>query len=96
MNAIANPSPEAPTSTNATPTRAHFDQVMVPNYAPAGFIPVRGRGARLWDQQNREYVDFAGGIAVSAVGHTHPTVVDALKQQADKLWHVANVLTNEP
>lgn len=78
------------------PTRALFDQVMVPNYAPAGFIPVRGHGARLWDQQDREYVDFAGGIAVSAVGHTHPAVVTALKTQADKLWHVANVLTNEP
>lgn len=96
MNAIPNQPQPSPTSANATPTRAHFDQVMVPNYAPAGFIPVRGSGSRLWDQQDREYVDFAGGIAVSAVGHTHPTVVDALKRQADKLWHVANVLTNEP
>lgn len=96
MNAIANQLQPSPISANATPTRAHFDQVMVPNYAPAGFIPVRGHGSRLWDQQDREYVDFAGGIAVSAVGHTHPTVVDALKRQADKLWHVANVLTNEP
>lgn len=79
-----------------TTTRADFDQVMVPNYAPAGFIPVRGHGSRLWDQAGREYVDFAGGIAVSAVGHTHPKVVAALKAQADKIWHVANVLTNEP
>jgi acetylornithine/N-succinyldiaminopimelate aminotransferase len=78
------------------PTRAEFDQVMVPNYAPAAFIPVRGHGARVWDQAGREYVDFAGGIAVSAVGHTHPNVVAALKDQADKLWHVANVMTNEP
>jgi acetylornithine/N-succinyldiaminopimelate aminotransferase len=77
-------------------TRADFDKVMVPNYAPAGFIPVRGHGSRLWDQEGREYVDFAGGIAVSAVGHTHPAVVAALKEQSDKLWHVANVMTNEP
>jgi succinylornithine transaminase family protein len=88
------------TSTTASdpvpPSRAQFDAVMVPNYAPAGFIPVRGHGSRVWDQVGREYVDFAGGIAVSAVGHTHPKVVDALKAQADKLWHVANVLTNEP
>ena len=79
-----------------TPTRADFDQVMVPNYAPAGIIPVRGHGSRLWDQGGREYVDFAGGIAVSSVGHTHPKVVAALKDQAEKLWHVANVMTNEP
>jgi succinylornithine transaminase family protein len=84
-----------PTATPTT-TRSQFDEVMVQNYAPAAFIPVRGHGSRVWDQAGREYVDFAGGIAVSAVGHTHPQVVGALKAQADKIWHVANVLTNEP
>jgi succinylornithine transaminase family protein len=79
-----------------TATRSQFDEVMVQNYAPAAFIPVRGHGSRVWDQAGREYVDFAGGIAVSAVGHTHPQVVGALKAQADMIWHVANVLTNEP
>ncbi len=77
-------------------TRAAFDEVMVPNYAPGGFIPVRGHGSRVWDQDGKEYVDFAGGIAVSSVGHTHPEVIAALTEQANKLWHVANVLTNEP
>ena len=77
-------------------TRATFDQVMVPNYAPAAFIPVRGQGSRVWDQAGREYVDFAGGIAVNSVGHANPKVVKALTDQANKLWHVANVLTNEP
>jgi acetylornithine/N-succinyldiaminopimelate aminotransferase len=77
-------------------TRATFDQVMVPNYAPGSFVPVRGKGSRVWDQAGREYVDFAGGIAVSAVGHVHERVVAALNEQAGKLWHVANVLTNEP
>lgn len=77
-------------------TRATFDEVMVPNYAPAGFIPVRGKGSRVWDQTGREYIDFAGGIAVSSVGHTHEKVVGALIDQAQKLWHVANVVTNEP
>ena len=87
----------APEATLVTPlTRSQFDEVMVPNYAPAQFVPVRGHGSRLWDEAGREYVDFAGGIAVSAVGHTHPQVVAALKAQADKLWHVANVLTNQP
>lgn len=79
-----------------TVTRASFDEVMVPNYAPGSFIPVRGKGARVWDQAGKEYVDFAGGIAVSSVGHAHPDVVQALTEQAGKIWHVANVLANEP
>ncbi len=89
------PSHTAPLAGEAI-TRSTFDQVMVPNYAPASFIPVRGHGSRVWDQAGREYIDFAGGIAVTSVGHTHPKVVKALTDQANKIWHVANVLTNEP
>ncbi|MFO1423149.1 MAG: aspartate aminotransferase family protein [Candidatus Competibacteraceae bacterium] len=77
-------------------SRALFDQIMVPNYAPAAIIPVRGEGSRLWDQDGREYIDFAGGIAVTGLGHAHPKLVAALTEQARKLWHVSNVLTNEP
>ena len=77
-------------------TRATFDEVMVPNYAPGSFIPVRGKGSRVWDQAGKEYVDFAGGIAVSSVGHANAEVLQALTEQAGKLWHVANVLANEP
>ncbi|WP_296253906.1 aspartate aminotransferase family protein [Pseudomonas sp. UBA4194] len=76
--------------------RADFDQVMVPNYAPAGFIPVRGAGSRVWDQAGRELIDFSGGIAVNVLGHAHPALVSALTEQANKLWHVSNVFTNEP
>ncbi len=78
------------------PSRSVFDQVMVPNYAPSAVIPVRGQGSRVWDQEGKEYIDFAGGIAVSALGHVHPRLVRTLKEQADKLWHVSNVMTNEP
>ncbi|MBS1223474.1 MAG: acetylornithine aminotransferase apoenzyme [Proteobacteria bacterium] len=77
-------------------TRALFDEFMVPNYAPAAIIPVRGEGSRLWDQDGREYIDFAGGIAVTGLGHAHPKLVAALTEQAHKLWHVSNVLVNEP
>jgi succinylornithine aminotransferase len=42
-------------------TRENFDEWMMPVYAPAAFIPVRGEGSRLWDQQGKEYIDFAGG-----------------------------------
>ena len=77
-------------------TRALFDEVMVPNYAPAAIIPVRGEGSRVWDQGGVEYIDFAGGIAVTCLGHVHPRLVEALTEQAGRLWHVSNVLVNEP
>ncbi|WNN48834.1 aspartate aminotransferase family protein [Siccibacter colletis] len=77
-------------------TRATFDEVILPIYAPAEFIPVKGKGSRVWDQQGKEYIDFAGGIAVTALGHCHPALVEALKTQGETLWHTSNVFTNEP
>jgi acetylornithine/N-succinyldiaminopimelate aminotransferase len=76
--------------------RELFNEVMVPNYAPSAVIPVKGEGSRVWDQQGKEYVDFAGGIAVNCLGHCHPNLVNALKEQSEKIWHLANVMTNEP
>ena len=76
--------------------RAVFDTVMVPNYNPQQMVPVRGRGSRIWDQDDNEYIDFAGGIAVTALGHSHPALVSTLKEQAENLWHLSNVFTNEP
>ena len=76
--------------------RADYDQFMVPNYAPAAFVPVRGLGSRVWDQSARELIDFAGGIAVNVLGHCHPALVGALTEQANTLWHISNVFTNEP
>jgi len=77
-------------------TRAMFDQWMVPCYAPAEFVPVRGLGSRVWDQQGRMYIDFASGVAVTSLGHCHPGIVKALTDQAHTLWHVSNWMTNEP
>jgi acetylornithine/N-succinyldiaminopimelate aminotransferase len=58
----------APGKAAANPvTRATFDAVMVPCYAPAPFIPVRGEGSRVWDQDGRMYIDFASGVAVTAL-----------------------------
>ncbi len=76
--------------------RSTFDQVMVPNYSPMEMIPVKGEGSKVWDSNGQEYIDFAGGIAVNALGHCHPTLVKALTDQAQKLWHMSNVFTNEP
>ena len=77
-------------------TRELYDKVILPIYAPANFIPVKGKGSRVWDQNGDEYIDFAGGIAVNALGHCHPKLVQTLHEQSEKLWHVSNVFTNEP
>ncbi|EKY3225045.1 succinylornithine/acetylornithine transaminase [Cronobacter dublinensis] len=77
-------------------TRQNFDEWMIPVYAPAAFIPVRAEGSTLWDQDGKEYIDFAGGIAVNALGHAHPKLRQALETQAAKLWHTGNGYTNEP
>ncbi|MGR5279457.1 aspartate aminotransferase family protein [Vibrio rotiferianus] len=76
--------------------RGLFDEVMVPCYNPMEMIPVKGEGSRIWDQDGNEYIDFAGGIAVSCLGHCHPVMVNALTEQGNKLWHLSNVMTNEP
>ncbi|WP_339386980.1 aspartate aminotransferase family protein [Vibrio caribbeanicus] len=76
--------------------RGLFDEVMVPCYNPMEMVPVKGEGARVWDQQGKEYIDFAGGIAVSCLGHCHPDMVNALNEQSQKIWHLSNVMTNEP
>lgn len=83
-------------SNNFPVDRALFDDVMVPNYAPSAVIPVRGKGSRVWDQNDNELIDFAGGIAVNCLGHCHPALVGALKEQGEKIWHLSNVMTNEP
>ncbi|MFY8327428.1 aspartate aminotransferase family protein [Pseudoalteromonas sp. ZZD1] len=77
-------------------TRDLFNDVMVPNYNPSEVIPVRGEGSRVWDQNDKEFIDFAGGIAVNCLGHCHPALVNALKEQGEKIWHLSNVMTNEP
>lgn len=77
-------------------SRELFDDVMVPNYAPGSIIPVRGEGSRIWDQEGREFIDLQGGIAVNCLGHSHPGLVGALQEQSEKIWHLSNVMTNEP
>ena len=77
-------------------TRETFDNVILPVYAPAQFVPVKGKGSRVWDQPGKEYIDFSGGIAVTALGHCHPALVETLKTQGETLWHTSNVFTNEP
>jgi predicted acetylornithine/succinylornithine family transaminase len=59
-------------------------------------VLVKGRGAKVWDLEGREYLDFTGGIAVNILGHCHPSVVVALQKQAQRLLHVSNLYHIEP
>ncbi len=61
---------------------------------PVAFV--RGRGSRLWDADGREYLDFFTGLAVANLGHCHPRVVAAIRDQAERLIHASNVYYNEP
>ncbi|MDC9593207.1 aspartate aminotransferase family protein [Xenorhabdus sp. IM139775] len=76
--------------------RDWFDQYMVPCFSPANFIPVVAKGSRVWDQNSKEYIDFAGGIAVNALGHANDKLKDALNFQMENIWHIGNGYTNEP
>lgn len=72
------------------------EQCIMSTYARQPVVFVKGCGARLWDAEGKEYIDFLGGIAVDAVGHCHPRVVHAIQQQAEKLLHVSNLFYTEP
>ena len=67
-----------------------LQQFVLPNYGRYDVWPVRGEGARVWDRDGKEYLDFAGGVAVCPLGHCHPAVVNAITEQAKTLIHVSN------
>jgi len=69
---------------------------VVPSYARLPVEFVRGEGARLWDEEGNEYLDFLCGVGVTSVGHCHPRVVEAVRAQADRLMHVSNIFYTEP
>ena len=68
---------------------------LVPTYQPSLEL-VKGLGSRVWDREGNEYLDLTSGIAVSALGHCHPDLVNALSSQAQSLWHTSNLFITEP
>jgi acetylornithine/N-succinyldiaminopimelate aminotransferase len=70
--------------------------VMTDNYGTPKLSLVRGEGAKVWDADGVEYTDFVGGIAVNALGHAHPAVVEAVSRQIASLGHVSNLYVSEP
>ncbi|MBV9915184.1 MAG: acetylornithine/succinylornithine family transaminase [Solirubrobacterales bacterium] len=68
----------------------------IPTYVRNPVEFMRGAGCRLWDRENNEYLDFLAGISVLNVGHCHPRVVEAVRDQAGRLTHVTNLYYTEP
>ncbi|MBI4620179.1 MAG: aspartate aminotransferase family protein [Desulfobacterales bacterium] len=72
------------------------DQYIASTYSRLPVVIVKGSGCKLWDSEGKEYLDFVGGLAVCNLGHCHPNVVKAIKEQADTLIHVSNLYYTEP
>lgn len=77
-----------------TQTADLYDAHVLKNYARAALTLVRGRGALVWDDEGKQYLDFTSGIAVSALGHCHPHWVAAVQRQAGELIHTSNLFRN--
>jgi len=69
---------------------------LYPNYRPAPFVLVRGRGTEIWDADGKRYLDLCAGIAVSTLGHGHPRLTATIAEQAGRLLHVSNYFLNQP
>jgi acetylornithine/N-succinyldiaminopimelate aminotransferase len=68
----------------------------LPVYKPRELVLDHGKGARVWDTEGRDYIDLGAGIAVNALGHQDPDLLEALATQSHKLWHASNVFYTEP
>jgi len=68
---------------------------IIQTYTRQPVLLVRGSGARVWDAEGREFLDFVAGVAVNSVGHCHPAVVEAIREQAGTLIHTSNIYYTE-
>jgi predicted acetylornithine/succinylornithine family transaminase len=75
---------------------ARGTQVLIPNYARIPVVMERGQGAHLWDTDGKRYIDLFAGFGAGIIGHCHPALVQAVNEQAQKLWHVGNTYYTEP
>lgn len=82
-------------SEKAGAVQRQFQQRVIPTYGRFDIVITRGQGAYIWDDQGRRYLDLGAGIAVSALGHCHPAMVEALSRQAQRLIHVSNLYYHE-
>jgi len=82
--------------TESDSLRERFEAAMMANYGTPPLALARGAGSRVWDADGRRYLDLIAGIAVSALGHAHPAVVDAVTAQVGQIAHTSNLFVHEP
>jgi predicted acetylornithine/succinylornithine family transaminase len=85
-----------PTGTTLEQLRELESRYAIPTYVRNPVQFVRGSGVRLWDSDDNEYLDFLAGISVLNVGHCHPRVIGAVREQAARLTHATNLYYTEP
>lgn len=73
-----------------------WEAAMVPNYATPGIQLMRGKGCRVEDDEGRSYIDLMAGVAVNALGHAHPAIIEAVTKQVQTLGHTSNLYANAP
>ncbi|MBD3345646.1 MAG: acetylornithine/succinylornithine family transaminase [Chitinivibrionales bacterium] len=76
--------------------KSNSNEYFVPTYARTNPPIVKGKGMYVWDSKGKKYLDFSSGIAVNALGHGHPEMIKALKDQGTKLLHVSNLFHVQP
>ena len=79
-----------------TALRRRFEAAMMANYGTPPLALARGEGCQVWDPDGNRYLDLIAGIAVSALGHAHPAIVEAVTAQVGKLAHTSNLFVHEP
>src|SRR4030042_1071769 len=72
------------------------ERCLMQTYKRFPVVLTRGLGVHVWDNDGKSYLDLVGGIAVCALGHSHPLVVETIKRQAETLTHVSNFFHIEP
>ena len=77
-------------------TTERYQGALMNTFGPPRLVLTRGRGAHVWDEDGNEYVDLLGGIAVNALGHGHPALVEAVTEQLSTLGHISNFFASEP
>ncbi|UDY25283.1 acetylornithine transaminase [Nocardioides sp. Kera G14] len=73
-----------------------YQQAVMNTFGPPKLVLVRGEGSHVWDEDGKEYIDFLGGIAVNALGHAHPALVEAVSGQLHTLGHISNFFASAP
>ena len=73
---------------------SRYTHTFMNTFGPPQLVLVKGEGVHVWDADGKQYLDLLAGIAVNALGHAHPAIVDAVRAQVNELGHISNFFTS--